>query len=235
MAKKRITETPPYVPKKTLLDVLEAIQGHKKGDVITKEELHKRGISSHLIQPAMSALKFFGLMDETGTLLGGHEAFGRENFDKELQKEIVRNAYKEFFEEVKLPFRSEEELKNKFQEIYGISEKLMASCYPLFVYLVENAGIEIIKFDDFEKEEQKEETKSISEKEGREERLLQESSTEEKERFEEEIIGKHRHSGVQVIVTIQVNKYTTEKDIIKMVKTAKKAIHLIKKSGDSYS
>ena len=47
-------------------------------------------------------------------------------------------------------------------------------------------------------------------------------------------IGKTRHGGVQIAVTIQVNKYTNEKDIIRMVKTAKRAVHLLKKSGDAH-
>ncbi|MFB3851742.1 MAG: DUF5343 domain-containing protein [Acidobacteriota bacterium] len=234
MARKRSTETPPYVPKKGLSEVLEAIQGHKKGDVITKEELHKRGVSSHLVYPAMSALRFLGLIDENGTLLGGHEAFGRENSDKDLQKEIIINSYKDFFEEAKIPLASEEEVKAKFQEAYNLSEKLMSSCYPLFAYLAGEAGIELVKEKELPRYEEKEGKESISESSGKEEKLSSEISADEKEMFEEEIVGKHRHSGVQVIVTIQVNKYTTEKDIIRMVKTAKKAIHLVKKSGDSH-
>ncbi len=235
MAKKRSTETPPYVPKKALLDVLEAISGHKKGDVITKEELHKRGISSHLIQPAISALRFLGLLDESGILLGGHEAFGRENPDKKMQKQIIQNSYRSFFDEVDLPLNSEEELKDKFQEVYGISEKLMGSCFPLFLYLAEESGLTVLKVDNSEKNEGEGEQKNISEKENREEKLSSQFTSEEKQVIEEETIGKHKHTGVQVVVTIQVNKYTTEKDIMKMVRTAKKAIHLIRKSGDSFS
>jgi len=33
---------------------------------------------------------------------------------------------------------------------------------------------------------------------------------------------------LQFVISLQVNKFTTEKDIIKMVRTAKRAIHLIK-------
>ncbi|MCX7830990.1 MAG: DUF5343 domain-containing protein [Acidobacteria bacterium] len=234
MARKRSTETPPYVPKKGLTEVLEAVQAHKKGDVITKEELHKRGVSSHLIYPAMGALRFLGLIDENGTLLGGHEAFGRENSDKDLQKQIIMNSYKDFFEEAKIPFTSEEEIKEKFQEVYNLSEKLTGSCYPLFKHLAEEAGIDLIIKADFSKNEKEEETGSIPEVEIKEEKLSSETAGEDKQAFEEEVVGKHRHLGVQVVVTIQVNKYTTEKDIIKMVKTAKKAIHLIRKSGDSH-
>jgi len=234
MARKRSLETPPYVPKKGLTDVLEAIQGHKRGDVLTKEELHKRGVSSHLVYPAMSALRFLGLIDENGTLLGGHEAFGRENSDKDLQKEIIMNSYKEFFEGVEIPLKSEEDVRARFQEVYSLSEKLMTSCYPLFMQLAGEAGIELVKEIEAPKGEKKEEKEVVSESKDKEEKLSSEFSSDEKEAFEEEIVGKHRHSGVQVIVTIQVNKYTTEKDVIKMVKTAKKAIHLVKKSGDSH-
>lgn len=232
MARKRSTEKPPYIPKKSLIDVLEAIQGHKKGDVLTKEELHKRGVSFHLVNPAMSALRFLGLMDENGTLLGGHKFFRRENSDKASQKEIIINSYKEFFEKVKIPLESKEDIRAKFQEVYNLSDKLMVSCYPLFEQLAEEAGIVLVKENETKKPERKEEKNIISETKDKEENLSSRISANEEQVFEEDFVGKHRHSGVQVVVTIQVNKYTTEKDIIRMVKTAKKAIHLVKKSGD---
>lgn len=232
MAKKHL-DTPPYVPKKGLIEVLEAIHGHKKGDVITRDELHKRGVSSHLIYPAMSALQFLGLIDEKGTLLGGHEVFGRENPDKDVQKKIIMNSYNAFFDEAKLPLGNEEEIESKFKEVYNLSEKLMNSAYPLFRYLVEEAKIEIVKKKAEDKEKRKKEEDKVSKKLQEEEKLLSENFTnDEKQLSEEEIISRHRQHVVQIVVSIQVNKYTTEKDITKMVKIAKRAIHLVKKSGD---
>lgn len=234
MARKYL-DTPPYVPKKGLNEVLEAIHGHKKGDVITGDELHKRGVSSHLIYPAMSTLKFLGLIDEKGTLLGGHEAFGRENPDKDVQKKIIMNSYSAFFNEVKLPLSSEEEIESKFKEVYNLSERLMNSAYPLFCYFVEEAGIEIVKKKTEEEEKRKkEEEKNLKEQQEKEKFSFESITSDEKQLSEEEIVGRHRQHGVQIVVSIQVNKYTTEKDIIKMVKIAKKAIHLVKKSGDSH-
>ena len=40
-----------------------------------------------------------------------------------------------------------------------------------------------------------------------------------------------RHTGYQIVINLQVTKYTSEKDLIKMVRTANRAIHLLKKAG----
>jgi len=74
MARKR-ANTPPYVPRKGLRGVLDQLQIHATGDTITRDELHKRGVSAHLIYPAMAALRFLGLLDPSDTLTGRHKAF----------------------------------------------------------------------------------------------------------------------------------------------------------------
>ncbi len=229
MARKH-SETPPYVPRKGLVEVFDVIALHKKGDVITRDELHKRGVSSHLIYPAIAALRYLGLIDESGTLLGGHEAFSRENCDKELQKEIVKRSYSEFFENVPLPLKSENEAEKKFQEVYNLSERLMKSSFPLFYFLATESGIEIIKgnYDDEKKVDIEE--KVIETKE--EKREEQASIPNDVDVKIDEGGHTHRQSHLQFVISLQVNKFTTEKDIMRMVRTAKKAIHLIKKSGD---
>ncbi len=82
MAKKRAA-TPPYVPRKGLRTVLDHLQSRKAGEVLTREELHKRGLSAHLTYPALAALRFIGLLDEKDRLTGKHQAFDREKPDHE--------------------------------------------------------------------------------------------------------------------------------------------------------
>jgi hypothetical protein len=226
MARKH-TDTPPYVPKKGLIAVLEQIQGHKQGDLIERDELHKRGVSAHLIYPAMAALRFLGLLDQTDHIIGNHTIFGRENPDRDAQKKVIKEAYCEFFEDVELPLENDEAIKNRFEKIYGLSERLMNSSFPLFEYLAHEAGIALYSKASPSRESSDPSAHiDISDP-------ATEHSKAEKEPSEEEA-ARIRHGGVQVAVTIQVNKYTNEKDIIKMVKTAKRAIHLLKKSGDSH-
>lgn len=222
MARKH-TDTPPYVPKKGLIEILDQIQMHGEGDLINGEELHKRGVSRHLIYPAMAALRFLGLMDQEDRLVGRHQIFNRQNPDREAQKKVIREAYSDFFESVKIPLSGEGETRNKFEEIYGLSERLMNSSFPLFQFLAEGAGIELFSKGAEVKTEQAENTEPQAH-----------FSKAEAEAGEEEAVGKTRHGGVQIAVTIQVNKYTNEKDIIRMVKTAKRAVHLLKKSGDAH-
>lgn len=226
---KKHTETPPYVPKKGLIEVLEVIALHKKGDVITRDELHKRGVSSHLIYPAMAALKFLGLLDESGMLTGGHEAFSKVSPDVNKQREIIERSYSDFFENVKLPLSSEEEAEKKFQEVYGVSERLMKSSFPLFYYLAKEAGIEIIKVREkfYENKEQEKATLQI------ENDSVEKEKTTEGLDIKVEETNVRSKTAIQFVVSIQVNKFTTEKDIVKMIKTAKKAIHLLKKTDDA--
>lgn len=221
MARKH-TDTPPYVPKKGLVEILEQIQMHKQGDLIEGDELHKRGVSRHLIYPALAALRFLGLLDQEDRLLGHHHIFSRENPDREAQKKIIKEAYSDFFESVCLPLESETEARSKFEQVYGLSERLMNSSFPLFQYLAEGAGITICD---------KGGEPAAETEHGSDRREYQKIET---EAGDEETIGKARHGGVQIAVTIQVNKYTNEKDIIRMVKTAKRAVHLLKKSGDAH-
>jgi len=221
MARKH-TDTPPYVPKKGLLEILDHIQGHKEGDLIEGEELHKRGISKHLIYPAMASLRFLGLLDQSDRLTGSHSIFNREKPDREAQKKVIREAYADYFENAPAPLASEEAVRAKFEETYGLSERLMNSSLPLFEYLAEEAGITL-----FDKSAGAPETAHPA---SQQERRLKADA----EEHEDETLAKARHGGVQIAVTIQVNKYTSEKDIIRMVKTAKRAVHLLKKSGDSH-
>ena len=221
MARKH-TDTPPYVPKKGLIEILEQIQMHKQGDLIEGDELHKRGVSRHLIYPALAALRFLGLIDQEDRLVGNHHIFNRQTPDRDAQKKIVREAYGDFFESVKIPMDSEAEARSKFEQVYGLSERLMNSSFPLFQYLAEGAGMTLY-------DKGGEAAPESDQAPDHRDHLKSEA-----ESGDEETIGKARHSGVQIAVTIQVNKYTNEKDIIRMVKTAKRAVHLLKKSGDAH-
>jgi hypothetical protein len=43
-----------------------------------------------------------------------------------------------------------------------------------------------------------------------------------------------KHTGYQIVLNVQVTKYTTEKDILKMIRVANRAIHLARKAGDTH-
>jgi len=43
-----------------------------------------------------------------------------------------------------------------------------------------------------------------------------------------------KHTGYQIVLNLQVTKYTSEKDIQRMIRTANRAIHLMRKAGDSH-
>lgn len=233
MARKH-TDTPPYVPKKGLVEVMEQIQGHKEGDLIERDELHKRGVSAHLIYPAMAALRFLGLLDQSDHLIGKHRIFGRENPDRDAQKAVIESAYCDFFENSTLPFENYDALKNHFQEVYGLSERLMNSSFPLFEYLATDAGIALCKSNPSERDDSQG-SGGVRKGEAEEHHNSLTISKGDSGAADEDTIAKSKHGGgVQVLVTIQVTKYTNEKDIMRMVKTAKRAVHLLKKSGESH-
>ncbi len=236
MVKKR-AHTPPYVPRKGLRTVLDILQTHRAGDVLTRDELHKRGVSAHLIYPAMAALRFIGLLDDDDRLTGAHAAFGRENPDRPAQETAIRAAYGEFFDQVPLPVASVEALKDRFQAIYGLSDRVINSAFPLFQYLGQEAGIALTPQGA---------RAPIAEEGGApppppapgpegsrlsDQELLRMASN---EGLGTEQGIRIRHTGYQIVLNLQVTKYTSEKDIIRMIKTAKRAVHLMKKAGDQH-
>ncbi|NWG75331.1 MAG: DUF5343 domain-containing protein, partial [Rubrivivax sp.] len=140
MVKKAVV-TPPYVPRKGLRAVLDQVQSQPAGTVLAREDLHKRGLSSHWTYPALAALRFLKILDEEDRLTGRHIAFNRENPDRPAQQALLREAYSDFFDEVRFPLASDEELRAKFQEVYTLSERVSNSAWPVFEMLASEAGI----------------------------------------------------------------------------------------------
>ena len=232
MARKHAA-TPPYVPRKGLRAVLDHLQPRKAGEVLTREELHKRGLSSHLTYPALAALRFIGLLDEEDRLTGRHTAFSRETPDLATQEALVRQAYGDFFEQVPLPMASLEELKDRFQAVYDLSDRVINSAFPLFQFLAQEAGIQLAAEGSAAPilDEPRHEVHRKNGHELTDEDLSALISPAALGRTGDEEPLRIRHMGYQVVINLQVTKFTTEKDLIKMVRTANRAIHLLKKAG----
>jgi len=237
MSRKR-AHTPPYVPRKGLRSVLDQLQLHRAGDALTRDELHKRGVSAHLIYPAMAALRFLGLLDDEDRLTGRHVAFSREAPDRPAQETSIRDGYSDFFSVVELPVESVEVLRQKFQEVYELSDRVVNSAFPLFQYLGQEAGIGLtlqgnrapIAEEDEPPPPPRHPLVPSEELSDTDRELLRMASS---EGTGSEQGLRIRHTGYQIVLNVQVTKFTTEKDIIKMIKTAKRAIHLLKKAGDA--
>jgi len=231
MAKKR-ADTPPYVPRKGLRTVLDHIQSRRAGEVLTREELHKRGLSAHLTYPALAALRFIGLLDDADRLTGKHAAFSREAPDRQAQAALVREAYDEFFEAVPIPAGDLDALKERFQQVYELSDRVINSAFPLFQSLAQDAGIALVAGD--APAPIADEPRHVVHPAAHALDMAGEltANSLEKHTPGEEAI-RIRHTGYQIVINVQVTKHTTEKDIIKMVRTANRAIHLLKKSGDT--
>ena len=230
MAKKR-TETPPYVPRKGLRSVLDYIQSRSAGDLLTREELHKRGLSAHLTYPALAALRFIGLLDNKDILTGKHGAYNRDSPDLAVQADLIHQAYSDFFDAASLPAEGLEALKVQFQEVYELSDRVINSAFPLFQYLAQEAGVLLVKEGAAAPiaEEQRRVMHPAAHIPDMEGDLL----TASVERLPGEEPLRIRHTGYQIVINLQVTKHSTEKDIIKMVRTANRAVHLIRKAGDT--
>lgn len=236
MSRKR-AHTPPYVPRKGLRAVLDQLQLHRAGDAVSRDELHKRGVSAHLIYPAMAALRFLGLLDDQDRLTGRHTAFNRDAPDRPAQEAAVREGYADFFTAVDLPVESVELLRQKFQEVYELSDRVVNSAFPLFQYLGQEAGIGLTPQGSRAPIAEEGDVPSPH----RASPLPEELSDTDRELLRmastEGLGGEQgiriRHAGYQIVLNLQVTKFTTEKDLIKMIKTAKRAIHLLKKAGDA--
>ncbi len=232
------TDTPPYVPRKGLRAVLDSLQVHNQGETITRDELHKRGISAHLIYPAMAALRFLGILDPKDRLTGRFRAFNRDKPDFAEQQAIVREAYGDFFDKVPLPQPSVDLLRDQFQKVYELSDRVVNSAFPLFQYIGQEAGIALTAqgakapiADELPAAPVAESYGPSKEEAGSE--LLRAAAA-----AGEEIGGdtgiRIRHTGYQIVLNIQVTKFTSDKDIIRMIKTARRAVHLLRKAGDTH-
>jgi len=233
-------QTPPYVPRKGLRAVLDQLQLRSAGDQVTREEFHKRGISAHLIYPAMAALRFLRLLDAQDALTGRHTAFNRDAPDRATQDAVIREAYADFFEQVVLPVETVDLLRQEFQDVYELSDRVINSAFPLFQYLGQEAGIALTLQGSRAPiaEGEGAAPPSGSSPAGRKSDELQDTERELLRMASSEGLGTEqgiriRHAGYQIVLNLQVTKFTTEKDLIKMIKTAKRAIHLLKKAGDA--
>lgn len=233
MARKH-ANTPPYVPRAGFRSVLDYVQSSKPGDAVSRDQLHKRGISAHLIYPAIAALRYLNLIDDEDRLTGRHTAFDRESPDRPAQEAIVREAYSEFFRAAKLPAPDAVELKRQFQSIFDLSDRVVNSAFPLFQYLAQEAGIALTSEGVHAAilEEPRRAVHESRASEGEELPLTAEDLARAGEP------GAHtlrvKHTGYQIVLNVQVTKYTTEKDILKMIRTANRAIHLARKAGDTH-
>lgn len=233
---RKATKTPPYVPRKGLRAILDHVQNHAPGEVLSKEELHKRGLSSHWTYPALAALRFLGILDEGDRLTGKHLAFSPDKPDRPAQRAILKEAYADFFEVASLPMASLEEIRKAFQEIYDLSERVTVSAFPIFQMLTEEAGMELVRGEARPPSPPQEETPREGPPPAQ--RPPVPSGDEEESLLKRASLGEDavriRHTGYQIVLNLQVTKYTTEKDIIKMIRTANRAIHLMKKAGDRH-
>lgn len=229
MAKKR-TDTPPYVPRKGLRTVLDFVQSRSAGELLTREELHKRGLSAHLTYPALAALRFIGLLDDKDRLTGKHGVYNRDNPDISAQVDLIRGAYSDFFDSASLPAEGLEALKVQFQEVYELSDRVINSAFPLFQYLAQEAGIALVK--NGVAVPIADEPRHVVHPLAHTQDPQGDFTTTSVEKLAGEEPLRIRHTGYQIVINLQVTKHTTEKDIIKMVRTANRAVHLIRKAGD---
>ena len=145
MAKKR-TDTPPYVPRKGLRTVLDHIQSRAAGDLLTREELHKRGLSAHLTYPALAALRFIGLLDDQDRLTGKHLAFkpghGGHPYAGGSDPRSLRRLLR-----CRIPSgRRHGRAQGTVPEgLHDLSDRVINSSFSLFQYLAQEAGIALVK------------------------------------------------------------------------------------------
>ena len=176
-------------------------------------------------------MRFIGLLDDKDQLTGKHAAYSRDAPDIPVQAGLIRGAYSDFFDAASLPAEGLEPLKGQFQEVYELSDRVINSAFPLFQYLAQEAGITLVKNGA---------AVPIADEPRRVMHPLAHTldpqgdfTTTSVEKLPGEEPLRIRHTGYQIVINLQVTKHTTEKDIIKMVRTANRAVHLIRKAGDT--
>lgn len=234
MGRRKIFTTPPYVPRTGFKQLMEVIYTKQTGEILQKDDLVKRKVSTHLIYPSLAALRFLKVIDKDDRLLGPHAYFSPVEPNKGGISETVKKAYGDFFDNAKLPSANIEELQSAFSQTYELSERLSNSAFPFFLWMAELGEIELLGNGNPAT------MKLISEIEKPQvihnQTINPISAVKEHEPAEISDIPledmRVRHTPFQIVLHLTINKFSSERDIIKMIRTAKKAIQIYRKTGD---
>ena len=146
----------------------------------------------------------------------------------------MREAYSDFFRAVPLPAPDALALKTQFQMVYELSDRVVNSAFPLFQFLAQEAGIALTAQGVHAPilEEPRKPVHEARESDGEELPLVADDVARAAEPAAHTL--RVKHTGYQIVLNVQVTKYTTEKDILRMIKTANRAVHLARKAGDTH-
>lgn len=137
-------ETPPYASVKKVSDMFELLYS-RSFQSLTANDLKDRGFSTADAFQVLATLKFLGLLNDDGTTTDKISKIQLRGDQKTTAlKEIVTASYRSLFkvapEANKL---SRDELHNEIVAVYKVSPRISKTAAPLFIWLCQQAGLEV--------------------------------------------------------------------------------------------
>jgi hypothetical protein len=134
--------TPPYLSKTRFDRLIELLSTRSLSD-ISADYLQKQGLKGTDASVGIMALRFLGIVDNTGKTTQSSQIFHLkgEARQQSLQK-LIKDAYQNLFEVTSEPFNlSRDDLTNEFIFRYKLTPRLASSAVPAFLYLCEQSGL----------------------------------------------------------------------------------------------
>jgi hypothetical protein len=127
----------PYVTVKGFTLVIAVLKKTKVGKKIDKDYLEARGIPKNAIYPSLSALRFFGLINQNGELVSSAKDFLR---NKRKRADVIHDRYRPLYGRLELPVENRNTIMDTISKISPIGEKLLPFCTTFFIWAAKEAG-----------------------------------------------------------------------------------------------
>lgn len=132
---------PPAVPYCTVKGFRSCLQALSRNpaDIVDRQALVERGLSPHAAYPVLGALRFLGLVDESGRLLPTIDAFIGD--DLPGRRALVEAAYAELLADVTFPVEDREFVDRIMVERHGVAPGVAPFCSTFFLWLAAESGM----------------------------------------------------------------------------------------------
>jgi hypothetical protein len=127
----------PYVTVKGFTLVMALLKKTKVGKRIDKDYLETRGIPKNAIYPSLSAMRFFGLINQNGEMVSSARDFVR---NRRKRADVIHEKYKLLYGKLDLPAESRSTIMQTISQLSPIGEKLLPFCTTFFIWASKEAG-----------------------------------------------------------------------------------------------
>lgn len=134
---------PPTVPYCTVKGFRTCLEGLRRqpAEALDRQALVERGLSSHAAYPVLGALRFLGLVDDSGRVMPTIDAFLTD--DLAGRRVLVEAAYADVLRDVRFPVEDREDVDRLLVERHGVAAGVAPFCSTLFLWLAAESGLPV--------------------------------------------------------------------------------------------